>query len=181
MQSWAQEDSVYRRAQRFFAEIEFDGLLFTRLMVSLLAKTRYTLCLDRTNWQFGVFNINILMVAVADEGIAIPLAFVLLEKRGNSNTLERTQLLEQVLEVIKPEQTLGFTRRQRVYRTRLVHILERQEHSLRYPHKRKQPSGRVVSASGFFPAAQKGSEEVSLPPLQNLRLHPQCGGYQKCR
>ena len=79
-------------------------------MVSLLAKTRYTLCLDRTNWQFGVFNINILMVAVADEGIAIPLAFVSLEKRGNSNTLERTQLLEQVLEVIKPEQTLGFTR-----------------------------------------------------------------------
>ena len=104
VQSWAQEDSVYRRAQRFLAELELDGLLFTKVMVKLLAKTRYTLCLDRTNWQFGVFNINILMVAVADQGIAIPLAFVLLEKRGNANTLERTQLLEQVLEVIKPEQ-----------------------------------------------------------------------------
>ena len=104
MQSWAQEDSVYRRAQRFFAQIELDGVLFTRVMVSLLAKTRYTLCLDRTNWQFGVFNINILMVAVADEGIAIPLAFVLLEKRGSSNTLERTRLMEQVLKVIRPAQ-----------------------------------------------------------------------------
>ncbi len=104
VQSQAQEDSVYRRTQRFFAELELDGLLFTKVMVKLLAKTRYTLCLDRTNWQFGVFDINILMVAVADQGIAIPLAFVLLERRGNSNTLERTQLLEQVLEVIKPEQ-----------------------------------------------------------------------------
>ena len=104
MQSWAQEDSVYRRAQRFFAEIELDALLFTRMMVKLIGKTRFVLCIDRTNWKFGRLNINILMIAVADKGIAIPLAFVLLEKQGNSNTLERTDLLEQVLKVIKPEQ-----------------------------------------------------------------------------
>lgn len=103
MQSWAYEASVYRRAQRFFAELELDGTDFTRLIVKLLAKERYTLCVDRTNWKFGNFNINILMIAIADEGIAIPVAFVLLSKRGNSNTLERTTLLEQVLEVIKPE------------------------------------------------------------------------------
>ncbi len=45
-----------------------------------------------------------MMIAVADKGIAIPLAFVLLAKQGNSNTLERTDLLEQVLKVIKPQQ-----------------------------------------------------------------------------
>ncbi len=103
VQSWAREASVYRRAQRFFAELELDETLFTHFMVKLLDKQRYTLCVDRTNWKFGSFNINILMIAIADEGIAIPLAFVLLSKRGNSNTLERTELLEQVLKVIKPE------------------------------------------------------------------------------
>lgn len=104
IQSWSQEDSVYRRAQRFFSEIELDGLLFTRLMVKLIGKERYKLCIDRTNWKLGNFNINILMLAVADDGLAIPLAFVLLNKTGNSNTLERTTLIEQVLKVINAEQ-----------------------------------------------------------------------------
>lgn len=104
VQSWVKEDSVYRRAQRFFSEIEFDGLLFTRLMVKLVAKERYIVCIDRTNWKLGKLNINILMIAVADDGIAIPIAFVLLGKTGNSNTLERTTLLEQVLKVIGSEQ-----------------------------------------------------------------------------
>lgn len=103
MQSWSQQASVYRRAQRFFAELELDETLFTSLMVGLLARERYTLCVDRTNWKFGRFDINILMIAVADEGVAIPLAFVLLTKRDNSNTLERTGLLEQVLQVIEAE------------------------------------------------------------------------------
>lgn len=104
VQSWTQEASVYRRAQRFFAEMELDMLLFVRLMVKLLNKDRYTLCIDRTNWKLGRLNINILMVAVVDDGLAIPLAFALLDKAGNSNTLERTTLLEQVLEVLSPEQ-----------------------------------------------------------------------------
>jgi hypothetical protein len=104
VQSWAQEDSVYRRVQRFFSEIELDRLLFTRLMVKLMAKERYTLCIDRTHWKLGKININILMVAVADKGLAIPLAFVLLNKAGNSNTLERSTLLEQVLKVVAAKQ-----------------------------------------------------------------------------
>ena len=104
IQSWAQADSVYRRIQRFFAEMEVDGLLFTKLMVKLLAKESYTLCIDRTTWKFGKLNVNILMLAVTDNGLAIPLAFVLLNKAGNCNTLERTTLLEQVLKVIAAQQ-----------------------------------------------------------------------------
>lgn len=104
VQSWAQADSVYRRFQRFFAELVVDGLLFTSLMVRLLSKERYTLCMDRTNWKFGRLNINILLLAVVDGGLAIPVAFVLLNKAGNSNTLERTALMEQLLSVIDPEQ-----------------------------------------------------------------------------
>ena len=63
VQSWAREASVYRRAQRFFAELELNETHFTRLVVKLLSKERYTLCVDRTNWKLGRFNINILMIA----------------------------------------------------------------------------------------------------------------------
>lgn len=104
MQSHAQEDSIYRRAQRFFANQKLNHLVFIRLMLSLMDKERYCLCVDRTNWQFGKININILMIAVCDEGLAIPLAFALLDKKGNSNTLERTSLLADVLKVIEPQE-----------------------------------------------------------------------------
>lgn len=108
IQSWAKEDSVYRRAQRFFTEVELDHLSYTKVMVSLLGKSSYELCIDRTNWKLGQFNINIMMIAVVDAGVAIPLAFELLEKRGNSNTAERIDLLEQVLEVIEAKQITNF-------------------------------------------------------------------------
>jgi len=103
MQSQAQSKSVYRRAQRFFSEIEFSQIMFTKMILSLLKKERYILTVDRTNWKFGSFNINILMLAIADDGLAIPIAFRLLNKRGNSNSLERAGIMEEVLKIIPEE------------------------------------------------------------------------------
>ena len=103
MQTQAQSKSVYRRAQRFFSEIEISQLLFTKIVLSLVKKERYILTVDRTNWKFGSININILMIAIVDDGLAIPIAFQLLNKRGNSNSLERTRIMEQVLKFIPEE------------------------------------------------------------------------------
>ncbi|EXW59539.1 hypothetical protein J878_4174 [Acinetobacter baumannii 44467_5] len=44
------------------------------------------LTLDRTNWKWGKRNINILMLAIVYRGIAIPILWTLLNKRGNSDT-----------------------------------------------------------------------------------------------
>jgi len=104
MQSQARNNSVYRRAQRFFSEVEIGQLLFTGIVLSLLKKERYILTIDRTNWKFGSLDINILMLAIADEGLAIPIAFRLLNKTGNSNSLERVQIIEHVLRFIPAEQ-----------------------------------------------------------------------------
>lgn len=41
--------------------------------------------MDRTNWKFGEANINILMLGITYKGIAYPLLFSMLDKRGNSN------------------------------------------------------------------------------------------------
>lgn len=50
--------------------------------------------MDRTNWKLGEKNINILMLGVSYRNIAFPLMFKMLDKRGNSHTLERIGLIK---------------------------------------------------------------------------------------
>jgi len=56
--------------------------------------------MDRTNWQFGKANVNILVVGIVYKGIAFPIAWILLDKKGNSNTEERIKVMEKVLKII---------------------------------------------------------------------------------
>ena len=58
----------------------------------------WILALDRTNWQFGDQDINILTLSVVTGGIAVPLFMQFLEKRENSNTAERQQILRLFLD-----------------------------------------------------------------------------------
>jgi hypothetical protein len=56
--------------------------------------------MDRTNWKFGETNLNILTVGIVHKGIAYPIAWKLLDKRGNSNTDERIEIMENVMTII---------------------------------------------------------------------------------
>jgi len=42
--------------------------------------------MDRTNWKFGISNINLLVIGVVHQGVAFPLLFQMIDKFGNSNT-----------------------------------------------------------------------------------------------
>ena len=53
MESRAQPDSLYRRAQRFFQGLHLADETVFRYALSLGLKRSYSLCLDRTNWKFG--------------------------------------------------------------------------------------------------------------------------------
>ena len=89
------KDSNLRRLQRFFAKYVLDLDIIARMIFSLLpVKTGLVLSMDRTNWKFGEFNINILMLGITYKGIAFPLIFSLLPKRGNSNWNERRKIME---------------------------------------------------------------------------------------
>jgi hypothetical protein len=57
------------------------------------------LTLDRTNWKWGKRNINILMLAIVYRGIAIPILWTLLNKRGNSDTKERIALIQRFIAI----------------------------------------------------------------------------------
>jgi hypothetical protein len=56
-------------------------------------KKSLTLVMDRTNWKLGQANINVLMLGVSYKNVAFPLMFKLLDKKGNSNTKERIELI----------------------------------------------------------------------------------------
>lgn len=96
----SQVSSHYRRIQRFLRSYSVDFSVIARLVTSLLPLGRsWVLCMDRTNWKFGTVNINILVLAIAYRGCAIPVLWVLLDKRGNSNTQERIELMQRFLEL----------------------------------------------------------------------------------
>ena len=56
--------------------------------------------MDRTNWQFGNTDINILMVGIVYKETSIPLMRDLLDKRDNSSTEERKEFVERVFKSI---------------------------------------------------------------------------------
>ena len=53
--------------------------------------------MDRTNWKFGKADINLLFVSIGCKGIGIPIFWVNLARAGNSETAERIQALNKVI------------------------------------------------------------------------------------
>lgn len=95
----AQTDSHYKRLQRFFKDFEMDYAAIAQAVVALMnIPEPWVLCVDRSEWQFGDCTFNILMLGVVHQGIAFPLMWDLLAKRGNSNTGERMKLFQQFLQ-----------------------------------------------------------------------------------
>ena len=96
MPSKAQASSRYKRLQRFFSGFELDYGDWAKGMMNLMAIPQpWTLAIDRTNWKVGAIDHNILMLAVVHDGVAIPLLWWMLDKRGNSNQTERILLMEE--------------------------------------------------------------------------------------
>ena len=92
-------DSHYRRLQRFFQHVQLQPTRLAQFVLAFLPAAPYTLALDRTQWMLGTIPINFLVLSVVHDGIAFPLFWQVLAKRGNSNTQERIELLEQFLKV----------------------------------------------------------------------------------
>lgn len=91
-------DSSLRRLQRFIADFDLCSDLIARTIFALLPeRTNIKLVIDRTNWQFGQQNINIFMLGIAYRGVAFPLIFSMLDKRGNSNSEERIALIQRFI------------------------------------------------------------------------------------
>jgi hypothetical protein len=97
-QGKASLDSHYKRLQRFFRSFSFDlSCVFEIILNIFQFEDKLWLLIDRTNWQFGKKDINILTFAIAYKGIGIPLAWFVMSKAGNSFTDDRIRLLEKAI------------------------------------------------------------------------------------
>ncbi len=96
--------SVERRIQDFFQRVGFDYSQLMLFFLSFIHKDRLWLCIDRTEWDFGKTQINILCVAVSIGKMAVPIYFELLDnKSGNSNYEDRIKLFKQIIQQIGKE------------------------------------------------------------------------------
>src|SRR5438552_9673871 len=99
----AEIESHYKRLQRFFKQVDIKPSLMATFVVAFLPYETYTLSIDRTNWMLGCFHINFLVLSVVHEGIAFPILWLFLPKKGNSNTKERIELLDTFIKVFVVE------------------------------------------------------------------------------
>lgn len=106
-QGLAKPESSYRRIKRFFTDVRLDKRKVAQFILSLLPPPPYTVCVDRTNWRFGKVNINFLVIAIAHRGIAFPIVWTLLDKRGNSSSEERIELLKRFVDIV-PTRYISF-------------------------------------------------------------------------
>jgi len=90
------------RIQDFFREVELNYEQLAILLAMFLPKKgKVTLCIDRTEWDFGKCQVNILMIVVRCREITIPLYWEMLDnKSGNSNTIDRIALLKKCIRLL---------------------------------------------------------------------------------
>lgn len=106
MDGEAKTESKYKRCQRFLKFFKFDHKKLSNFLFRLFPgdKENLVIAIDRTNWKFGKFDINILFLALTYKGIAFPILWIMLDNNGgSSNTRERIELLEKFIEIFGKE------------------------------------------------------------------------------
>lgn len=89
-------EAKYRRLQRFLSRTCLTQNQWAGLVMSFF-KEPVLLALDRTNWAFGQFQINILVLSVVYQNCAVPLFWVLLPHKGASSPDRRRALVNDFL------------------------------------------------------------------------------------
>ena len=75
-----------------------------KLVIKLLSIEKpFVISVDRTDWYLGETPLNILMLSLVYKQIAFPLRWIVLEKKGLSNTEERIELLERYLKIFSKD------------------------------------------------------------------------------
>ncbi len=88
--------SIYRNFQRLVHNTTLSQSELAKCIIDMydLNDCKLTLAIDRTNWRYGKSDINLLVLSVCVLGCTIPLYWIELDSRGNSNTKTRKQLIK---------------------------------------------------------------------------------------
>ena len=96
--------SIERRIQDFFQKVKFDYQALILLLLSFVPHDKLVLSIDRTEWDFGKTQINILCIVASVGKMAIPLYFEMLDNNsGNSNWKDRINIFQSLIQKIGKE------------------------------------------------------------------------------
>ena len=82
---------------RRFLDFDLPQTLIAQYVLAALPPGRKVISIDRTEHFFGKKAVNMLVLAVCWKGMAIPLFWINLDKRGCSNTDERIAIIRTLL------------------------------------------------------------------------------------
>lgn len=110
----ASHENQYRKLQRFFREWTFCQTELALFILSRVPKPvgGYKLNLDRTNWQYGKKDINILTIGISVGKVSMPLIWETLPKStksGNSNIAQRMRLMRKLLKALPTQDIHSLT------------------------------------------------------------------------
>ena len=95
--SKAKAESRYKQITRFLGSDNLDWSGWTGLILKLSGvKGKLTLIVDRTDWKLGSKHFNLLVFSILTTWGSIPIGVKDLNKRGNSSSTERKELLQKV-------------------------------------------------------------------------------------
>jgi hypothetical protein len=97
-----QEGSNLRRIQRLMSSYEMNYEWVSLLILMLLPdKGKVSLSMDRTEWEFGGQNHNVLVVSVYTHGIGVPIWFECLDNNGgNSSVDDKMYVILKCIEIL---------------------------------------------------------------------------------
>lgn len=106
--SKASIESRYKRLYRFFSQFEMDYDALGRWLFSQFEfSDQFYITIDRTNWFWGKSATNILTLAIAYEGVAIPILWETLNKTGNATALEHQAILQRFIRLFGAKRIKG--------------------------------------------------------------------------
>ena len=93
--------SIERRIQNFFQKVSIEYSQLVYFFLSFIHHDGLVLSIDRTEWDFGKTQINILCVVVSIGKMAVPLYFEMLDNNsGNSHHTDRISLFQHLIKLI---------------------------------------------------------------------------------
>ncbi len=159
-------ESAYMRIKRFFRCFDLDGDMLAKFIFSLFgfSSGQWYLTLDRTNWEFGCFKINFLVLAVVYKRVAVPLMWTLLDKKGNSNCKERICLIKRFVSCFGQQVIAGILADREFVGKRWFKYLVKQKIPffirIKWNYLVSNKQGRLVNAWQLFTGLKKGESRI---------------------
>ena len=104
IESEATAESIERRIQDFFQKVDFDYEQLLVVLICFVPHEEFILSIDRTEWDRGKHQYNILCVIASIGKMGVPLYFEMLDNRsGNSSSTDRIALFKRLIRVLQKE------------------------------------------------------------------------------